>query len=111
MRFHILFPRQNLTTLIRRCGYSADGTDEKTGESRFFLSLSGDRYPRYHLYCASQGNERKAICNLHLDQKQPSYEGVSAHSGEYEGFLVESEVQRIQDSIAKENSVPREVYE
>lgn len=111
MRFQVAFPKANLTTLMRRCGYSADGTDEKTGELRFFLSLGGGRYPRFHLYCASQGGERKAFCNLHIDQKQPSYGGVAAHSGEYEGPLVESEARRIQASIEKENSMPRETYE
>ena len=111
MKFQLSFPRENITTLMRRSGYSADGTDEKTGELRFFLSLGGDRYPRYHLYCTLQNAERKALCNLHLDQKQPSYGGVSAHSGEYEGSLIESEVQRIQAFFEKENSMPKEIYE
>jgi hypothetical protein len=33
--------------------------------------------------------------NLHLDQKQPSYSGSRAHSGEYDGELVESEMERL----------------
>ena len=111
MRFQVSFPRENITTLLRRCGYSADGTDEKTGELRFFRSLGGGYYPRYHLYCVSQDKERKALCNLHIDQKQPSYQGVAAHSGEYEGPLLESEMRRIQDFVERENSIPREIYE
>ena len=33
--------------------------------------------------------------NLHLDQKKPTYEGHVAHSGEYDGELVEEEAERI----------------
>ena len=33
--------------------------------------------------------------NLHLDQKEASYSGTSAHGGEYKGPLVEREMQRI----------------
>jgi len=32
---------------------------------------------------------------LHLDQKKPSYQGQTKHSGEYEGELVEVEKARI----------------
>ena len=78
---------------MRKCGYAPDGQENKTGELRFFRSLTGRRYPRFHLYATTANN--KAILNLHLDQKQPSYQGSSAHSGEYDGPLVEQEFQRI----------------
>ena len=35
------------------------------------------------------------IFNLHLDQKKPTYEWHIAHSGEYDGELVEKEIERI----------------
>jgi hypothetical protein len=37
--------------------------------------------------------------NLHVDQKEASYEGTSAHGGEYEGPLVEQEMARITQFI------------
>ncbi|MCH7552279.1 hypothetical protein IIB49_02720, partial [Patescibacteria group bacterium] len=54
-------------------------------------------YPRFHIYAKEQ--EDTASLNIHLDQKQPSYEGSSAHSGEYEGSLIEQEVERIQSLV------------
>jgi len=33
--------------------------------------------------------------NLHLDQKQPSYAGAHAHNAEYEGEIVEREIERL----------------
>lgn len=71
----------------------------KIGEMRFSRSLLGRRYPRFHLYC------RENSCNLHLDQKQPSYKGTTAHSGEYDGVLVEDEVERIRNVMQRESSL------
>lgn len=105
MRFEAKFPKENFPLLMRRTGYAPEGTDEKTGEWRFsrYLGYGGrSRYPRFHMYCSMRPKERTASCNLHIDQRQPSYGGVSAHSGEYEGELVEAEVRRIQDMLEKE---------
>lgn len=116
MRFEAKFPKENFPLLMRRTGYAPEGTDEKTGEWRFsrYLGYGGrSRYPRFHMYCSMRPKERTASCNLHIDQRQPSYNakryidtsrygGVSAHSGEYEGELVEEEVRRIQDMLEKE---------
>lgn len=41
--------------------------------------------------------EGTVTLNLHLDQKQPSYQGSHAHSGEYKGALIEVEVARIKN--------------
>ncbi|MDP2735911.1 MAG: hypothetical protein Q8P12_06935 [bacterium] len=93
MKFRISLENENLPNVLRRYGYVPDGQDQRTGELRFFKSITGRRYPRFHLYCVPE--ESSASCNLHLDQKQPSYQGSAAHSGEYEGNLVESEAERI----------------
>ena len=77
---------------MRRVGYAPEGT-ASSGEERFTRALAGARYPRFHVYCTVQ--DQKALCNLHLDQKQPSYQGSSAHSGEYDSAVVERETQRI----------------
>lgn len=93
MRFNIKDSKKNISTFLKRCGYTFEGTDERTGEMKFSRFLLGNRYPKFHIYC------KESNCNLHLDQKQPSYGGSKAHSGEYDGQLVEGEVRRIQNKI------------
>ena len=82
---------------MRNLGYMPEGLDERTGELRFSKSLSGGRYPKFHIYAST--TDKEAILNLHLDQKQVSYEGSSAHSGEYDGAVVEQEAKRILNLI------------
>lgn len=78
--------------LIRRCGY-ARIFDNRSGHESFVRRLGTHHYPRFHVYLES------GMINLHLDQKKPIYEGVSAHAGEYDGPAVNAEVQRIQGII------------
>ena len=42
--------------------------------------------------------------NLHLDQKQASYEGFRKHSGEYDGSTVEAEAERIYNVVGIHSS-------
>ncbi|HEB13750.1 MAG TPA: hypothetical protein ENI13_02085 [candidate division CPR3 bacterium] len=98
MRFPITLTGNNLPTALRRAGYRPEGQDERTGELKFVKSITGTPYPRFHIYCKTEGDS--ASCNLHLDQKRPSYSGSSAHSGEYDGSLVESEVERIKSLLS-----------
>jgi hypothetical protein len=53
-------------------------------------------FPRYHVYVEVQGEQVKV--SVHLDAKAPTYEGTSAHAGEYDGPLIEEEMQRIADA-------------
>ena len=79
---------------MRDCGYRLIENPHQGGEVSFARSLNwGHFYPRFHVYLNSlpQGLE----INLHLDMKKPSYEGTTAHSGEYDGKLVEDEMRRI----------------
>ena len=85
---------------MRRLLYSPKGIDEKTGEMKFTRFLDSSGYPRFHLFIKESGNE--LIFSLHLDQKKPSYKGVPAHSGEYEGKIVEQEAERIKSIISYE---------
>ena len=96
MRIEITLPRENILSMMRSCGYAPEGTDGNTGEQKWTHPLMGRRYPRFHIYSKVLSNNTKAILELHLDQKQPSYEGSHAHSGEYDGFVVTAEAQRIQ---------------
>ncbi len=89
---------KNSDFFIRRCGYGQIH-DRRTGQFSYVRRLRGSLYPRFHLYI---GSEDPLILNLHLDQKQVSYEGQHAHSGEYDSDLVKQEGQRIYQQIIKE---------
>lgn len=85
----------NIIDLIRHCGYHlARGKGE---ELSFAKRLGSTQYPRFHLYIKQLDCEY--LFNLHLDQKQPSYPGVHAHSGEYEGEILTQEAERIKEII------------
>jgi len=88
--------RGNIYNLMRQCGYRFERKDEKTGElvfSRQTEGASASGYPRFHVYVREVPHE--TIFNLHLDQKKPIYKGSPAHAAEYEGEIVEREVERI----------------
>ncbi|MFA6306801.1 MAG: hypothetical protein WCV70_04770 [Patescibacteria group bacterium] len=78
--------------LLRQAGY-AYLMDRHTGQESYVRRLNRGFYPRFHLYLEEQNNQ--VILNLHLDQKQASYEGAHAHNAEYDGELVEQEMARI----------------
>ena len=71
--------------------------NHKTGETSYERPLQGTDYPRFHIYPSFI--ENKLILKLHLDQKKPSYEGSSAHSGEYTGEVIEKEAERIKNIL------------
>lgn len=78
---------------VLRAGYHAH-LDPRTRERSLAKRLStAGHYPRYHVYLEQTGDGVSA--NLHLDQKQPSYGAGHAHSGEYDGPLIERERDRI----------------
>ncbi|MFA5360158.1 MAG: hypothetical protein WC349_04345 [Patescibacteria group bacterium] len=87
--------------LLRQAGY-AYLMDRNTGQESYVRRFNRGFYPRFHLYIEEQGNQ--VILNLHLDQKQASYEGAHAHNAEYDGDLVEQEMARIK-GYAKTNFI------
>ena len=89
---------ENVLNFIRTCGYFSIAKNAD-GEWNCARSLAGRDYPRFHLYIKKEGDD--LMVNLHLDQKKPSYAGASAHSGEYEGEVVEKEAKRIQEIYSK----------
>lgn len=95
MRFIIEKSSENITSLVRRIGY----IPEKSSGTEFSCAkpLSPKGYPRFHIYITKENGN--FIFNLHLDQKKPSYAGITAHSGEYEGPLVEGEEKRIKNIL------------
>jgi hypothetical protein len=90
--------KENLYNFLRKCGYAPF---HDSGYAPFHDSyvkvLSASGYPRFHIYTSQTDSQH--ILNLHLDQKRPSYGKETAHSGEYDGKIVEEEAERIEDLI------------
>ena len=82
---------------IMRCGYGKLN-DRNTGHASYIRRLSKLFYPRFHVYMAEEIGAY--VYNLHLDQKRPIYENVTAHSGEYDGDVVEREAERIKSFVS-----------
>jgi len=99
MTFTIQGPfKENLYNLMRKIGYHYIGGDEEKSEYNFIRPLGGGGgYPRLHIYLKKE--DKNLIFNLHLDQKKPIYKGTTAHSGEYDGELVEKEAERIKQIL------------
>ena len=89
--------KENVYNLMRKAGYCLQREDKGKGELSFVRPPRN--YPRFHVYLKTDDNN--LIFNLHLDQKRPIYEGVPAHSGEYEGKVVEQEAERIKQIFQK----------
>ena len=81
--------------VIRRAGYGV--SHSRSGDLNFARHLDRNPFPRFHLYLEEEGENWSL--NLHLDQKAPIYKGVSAHSGEYDGPVVEREIERIKNFL------------
>lgn len=69
---------------------------QKPGEVSIVRQIGRNDYPRFHLYIKPiPGVSGGFAFNLHLDQKKPSYEGQTGHSGDYDGPEVEGEAERV----------------
>lgn len=82
---------------LLRAGYH-EFNDPNTGKISYIRRLGGEFYPRLHIYI----EEKSAgiFLSLHLDQKKPSYGGgTHAHGGEYDGPLIERELDRLRGFI------------
>ncbi len=97
LRFNNL--NYNLPHFMHQLGYKPIGTTEK-GELNCVRPLGGD-YPRFHIYVTA--TPEVLVMTLHLDQKKPSYEGTTGHSGEYEGEVVRAESERIKELVHRLN--------
>ena len=71
----------------------------KTRKGSFVRRLGRNFYPRFHIYYSEE--DEKVIFNVHLDQKEASYQGTSAHSGEYNGETVETEIIRLKRILSR----------
>ncbi|NQT49725.1 hypothetical protein HQ571_03470 [Candidatus Kuenenbacteria bacterium] len=87
----------NPRDLIRKCSYG-EWQDREHEVTSYTRKLGGGNYPRFHVHLVEQKSFFEV--SLHLDQKQESYSNTTAHSGEYEGKVVEDEARRITAVIA-----------
>ena len=94
------FPYKNFkpSELIRICGYGAVH-DPNNPEISYSRRLGESYYPRFHVYLNEF--DKYFEVSLHLDQKKVSYEGQTAHSGEYDGDNVADEARRITSEIKR----------
>jgi len=83
MRFIIEKVLDSPLNVLRRAGYAFLRKDERSGEMSFIKRVGNGDYPRFHVYVRTSAKGAVEI-TLHLDQKKASYEGATAHSGEYE---------------------------
>ena len=90
----------NTTTrnAMRQCGY-VEMLDRRSGQTSYARGLARGRYPRFHVYIKEAGEN--LLVNLHVDQKQASYERHNAHSGEYDSEVVKQEWQRIRQILGR----------
>ena len=80
----------NFYNFMRNCGYAPFNDS-------YVRTLAVHGFPRFHLYLDE--TEDQYVLNLHLDQKKPSYGKETAHSGEYNGIIIEEEASRIKSLI------------
>ncbi len=91
MKF-IVLGKFNILQLLRRLGYHPI----RNGES-YSRRIQSREFPRFHIYLKNKGQGLEF--SIHLDQKANCYKGQRAHSGDYEGSLLEEEKNRINRQI------------
>ncbi len=95
MNFRINNFRYNLPDIARKLGYRPLGYTEKNELN--CVRPIGANYPRFHIYMME--TPEVISFSLHLDQRKTSYEGATAHSGDYDSPTVKDEAERIKDII------------
>ena len=78
MQFEIKNINKSINDLMRTIGYMP-AYFQNDGEFSIIKKIGRNDYPRFHLYIVQ--NSQSFIFKLHLDQKKPSYEGSTGHSG------------------------------
>lgn len=92
MKFLINNSKYNILSLTRQIGYHP----HKNNQS-FSRRLDSGDFPRWHLYIKEKSGAWEF--SLHLDQKSVCYDGQTAHSGDYDGEILEAEKKRISNLL------------
>lgn len=112
MHFELKNINKSVSDITRTIGYKPTHL-QKEGEISIVRQLGRNPYPRFHVHIRQSGQDfhvkqsfdstqdklNSYEFNLHLDQKKPSYRGAVAHSGEYEGEIVQEEANRIMEAL------------
>jgi hypothetical protein len=83
--------------VLREAGYIPI-TDRKTGKQSYVFKITGNRYPRYHVYVEDERDDFLKL-HMHLDHREHGF-GERLHDTEYKGEKVEAEGQRLQRWLA-----------
>ncbi len=92
---------QNPEMWLRTAGYNFI-PEREDGQASYARRLGRDFYPRFHIYFIEQTASNGDVVvtfMLHLDQKRPGYEGFARHNAEYDGDLVEREIERLKSLL------------
>ncbi len=84
---------------LRRAGF-AYIYDNLKNHGSYIKRLNRDHYPRLHVYVTEKKDTEErnlVVIEMHLDQKKVSYEGVRMHSAEYDGEVVEAEINNLKN--------------
>ncbi len=103
MQFEVKNLQENINTVMRKIGYQP-AYFQKEGETSIVRQITRADYPRFHLYIKESRTMDSSVVlifNLHLDQKKPSYEGQTGHSGDHDGPVVEVEAERIKELLPR----------
>lgn len=93
MKIIIENPSVSVANFFRQAGYHFQKREGE--EITFVRRLTDQPFPRFHLFCRIV--DFGFHVNIHIDHKQTSYEGSSAHSGEYgeDSELLNDEAERL----------------
>jgi len=89
----------NADEFLRRAGF-AYIYDNLKEHGSYVKRLSRDYYPRLHVYVMEKKDKEGReliVIEMHLDQKKASYVGTKMHSAEYDGEVVESEINNLKN--------------
>ena len=97
MKFLIKNLKETINTIPRKLGYRYLKEDKERNEHIMVRPLESGGYPRFHLFLKIESDN--FIFSLHLDQKRPVYKGTISHSADYQGEIIEAEMERIKDIL------------
>jgi len=89
----------NADEFLRRAGF-AYIYDNLKGHGSYIKRLNRDFFPRLHVYVMEKKDATGRdliVIEMHLDQKKASYEGSKMHSAEYDGEVVEAEINNLKN--------------
>jgi len=89
----------NADEFLRQAGF-AYIYDNLREHGSYIKRLNRDYYPRLHVYVNTKSdkeNNELVVIEMHLDQKKASYTGAKMHNAEYDGEVVEAEINNLKN--------------